>query len=148
MKIRNATEKDLAGIAVLITRFVSEVPTWGLVKRTENDLNQLDKQLIWVVEDNKRLIGYAICLPRENDGSSIYSQGDKILEIDEIYIASEARGKGIGSQLLKMIENSARVQDYTKLFVYSSVKDINPPLKFYRDNGFKTWAVQLFKEID
>jgi len=147
MKIRNATGKDVAGIAVLVSRFVNEVPVWGLVVRTEDDLRKLDARLIWVVEDNNKLVGYAICLPRANDGSCIYSERDKILELDEIYLIPEARGKGIGSQLLKLIENYARAQGYTKLFVYSSVQDIDPSLRFYRGSGFKTWAIQMFKEI-
>ena len=148
MKIRNATGKDVAGIAVLVSRFVNEVPVWGLVVRTEDDLRKLDARLIWVVEDNNKLVGYAICLPRANDGSCIYSERDKILELDEIYLIPEARGKGIGSQLLKLIENYARAQGYTKLFVYSSVYDLDLSLKFYRGNGFQTWAVQMFKEIE
>ncbi len=118
-----------------------------MVARTQDELKQLDTRHIWVVEDNDKLIGYAICLPRENDGSSICLEHDKILEIDEIYLVPEARAKSTGSQLLKLIDNSAKAQGYTKIYVYSSVKDIDLLLKFYRGNGFSTWAVQLFKEI-
>jgi GNAT superfamily N-acetyltransferase len=148
MKIRNATVRDIARMTVLVNMFVNEVPAWGLVARTEDDLRKLDKRLLWVVEDNNKLVGYAICLPRANDGSSIYSESDKVLALDEIYLVPEARGKGIGSKFLQLIENYARTQGYTKLFIYSSVKEVDPLLKFYRDNGFKTWAVQMFKEID
>jgi ribosomal protein S18 acetylase RimI-like enzyme len=148
VKIRNATGKDIGRIAVLVNKFVNEVPAWGLVARTEDDLKRLDTRLLWVVEEQNKLVGYAICLPRANDGSCIYSERDKILEIDEIYLVSESRNKGIGSQLLQIIENYGRAQGYTKLFIYSSVQDIDSSLKFYRGSGFKTWAVQLFKEID
>jgi GNAT superfamily N-acetyltransferase len=148
MKIRNATAKDIAGIAALGSRYVNEVPAWGLVARTEDNLKKLDTRLLWVVEDNCKLIGYAICLPRANDGSCIYAERDTILELDEIYLVTEARGKRIGSKLLQLIEGNAKSQGYTKLFIYSSIKEVDPLLKFYRGNGFKTWAVQLFKEID
>ncbi len=148
MNIRNATQKDTLAIAALVNRFVNEVPTWGLVARTEDEIRRLDTRLIWVVENNNKLVGYAICLPRENDGSCIYKENDKILELDEIYLLPEVRGKGIGSQLVPMIESHAKAQGYTKLFVYSSVKNLDPVIKFYRGNGFKTWAVQFFKDID
>jgi ribosomal protein S18 acetylase RimI-like enzyme len=148
MKIRNATGKDVAGIAVLINRFTNEVPAWGLVARAEDDLKKLDTRLIWVVEDNNKLIGYAICRPRANDGSSIYAERDKILELDEIYLVPEARRKGIGSKLLRVIQTYAVKAGFTKFLVYSSVKNLAPIIDFYRDNGFQTWEIQMFKEID
>ena len=147
MKIRNATEKDIVGIAALGLRYVNEIPTWGQVARTEDQIRQLDRRLIWVVEDENILVGYAIWLPYENDGSCIFEDNDKILRLEEIYLVPEARGKGIGQQLLQKINSYAKKEGYTKLFVYSSVKDLDPVIEFYRANGFKTWAVQLFKEV-
>jgi ribosomal protein S18 acetylase RimI-like enzyme len=148
MKIRNATGKDVTGIAVLVNRFVHEIPAWGLVTRTEDALKKLDKRLIWVVEDNNKLIGYAICLSHANDGSCIYSERDKILELDEVYLIPEARRKGIGSELLQVIQTYAAKAGFTKFLIYSSVKNFDPIIDFYRDNGFQTWGIQMLKEID
>ena len=147
MKIRNAAENDIPGIVALGNRYLKEVPTWGMTIRNEDELRQLDLRLIWVVEENNKLIGHAICLPRENDGRCIFTENDKILELDEIYLVPEARGQGIGSELLEVIENHAKKAGFTKLFVNSAVKDLMPVLRFYRENGLKTWSVQLFKEL-
>jgi GNAT superfamily N-acetyltransferase len=147
MKIRNATNKDITEIVSLGMRFFKEVPTWGQVPITEKYLKKLDIRLIWVAEENNQIVGYAICLPHKNDGSIIYNKNDKILRLDEIYIVPEFRNIGIGSQLLKVIDSYAKTQGYTKLFIYSSVKALDPVLKFYCDNGYTTWAVQFFKEI-
>jgi len=148
VKIRNATEKDIPDLAVLSRRFVKEISAFGLVALTEGYLKKLDTKLIWVVEDSNRLVGYALCLPHKNDGSFIFTEDDKILRLDEIYLVPESRGEGIGSQLIKIVERYAKTHGYTKLFIYSSVKELDPVLKFYRGNGFKTWAVQFFKEIN
>jgi GNAT superfamily N-acetyltransferase len=148
MKIRNATGKDLIGIVSLGARFVKEVPAWGLTAITEDEISRINKSSIWVAEENKRLLGYVVCVPRKNDASCIYRKTDKILELKEIYLAPEVRGKGIGSRFLQIIERYARTQGYTKLFIYSSVQELDPLIKFYRGNGFKTWAVQMFKEIE
>jgi GNAT superfamily N-acetyltransferase len=148
MKIRNATGKDTADIVSLGMRFVSDVPTWGLTAITEDEISKIEKGYIWVAEENERLSGYAICVPRKNDSSCIYKKTDKILELKEIYLAPESRNKGIGPQFLRVIERFAKSRGYTKLFVYSSVQELDPLIKFYRDNGFKTWAVQMFKEIE
>jgi GNAT superfamily N-acetyltransferase len=147
MNIRNPTEKDFAGIASLSRSFVNEIPAFGLSALTEKYLKTLDHRLIRVVEENDRLLGYAVCLPRKTDDSYIFNKNDKILAVDEIYVVPEARGKGIGSQLLQTIDSFAREQGFTKLFVYSSVKSLDPVIEFYRNNGFQTWAIQLFKEI-
>jgi GNAT superfamily N-acetyltransferase len=147
MKIRNATGKDSAGIVSLSARFVREVPTWGLTAITEDEISKADKSSIWVAEENDRLSGYAICVPHGNDASCIYKKTDKVLELKEIYLVPGARNKGIGSQFLQIIEKYAGAQGYTKLFIYSSVQELDPVIKFYRGNGFKTWAVQMFKEI-
>jgi ribosomal protein S18 acetylase RimI-like enzyme len=148
MKIRNATGQDIARITILVNKFVHEVPAWGLVARKGDDLKNLDKQLIWVVEDKNKLIGYAICLPRANDGSCIYSESDKILELDEMYLIPEARRKGIGSELLNVIQTHAVKAGFTKFLMYSAVKNLDPVIDFYRENGFKTWGIQMFKDID
>ncbi len=148
MKIRNSTENDIPGITALVNRFVKEVPTWGLSARTEKELRQLDARLIWVAEEKNKLIGYAVCLPRKNDGSCIFKENDKILELDEIYLVPEARGQGVGSELLEIILDYAKKEGYTKFFVNTAVKDLMPVLRFYRENGLKTWAVQLFKELE
>jgi len=147
MKIRNATERDIIDIAALSTRYTNEVPTWGQMELTEDQIKQMDRRLIWVVEEENRLVGYAIWLPHENDGSCIYNEDDKILELNEIFLIPEARGKGIGSQLLQKINSYAIKAGYTKLLVHSGVKDLDPVMKFYRGNGFKTWGVQMFKEV-
>jgi GNAT superfamily N-acetyltransferase len=147
MLIRHAAAKDIPEIVTLGNRFLKEVPVWGLVIRTEGELTKLDQGLIWVVEDDTKIVGYAICLPKKNQGDIIFKDNDKILELDEIYLVPRIRNQGIGSELLGTIFTHAKKEGYTKLFVDSSVKDIMPVLRFYRDNGLTTWSVQLFKDI-
>ncbi|MFA5309449.1 MAG: GNAT family N-acetyltransferase [Dehalococcoidales bacterium] len=148
MKIRNAAEKDISEIAALSARFTNEVPTWGQAALTEEQVRRLDMRLVWVAEDAGKITGYAVCLPHENDGGCIYKDNDKILELGEIYLVPEARGKGVGSLLLKTINDDALKAGYTKLLVYSSVKELDPVVKFYRGGGFRTWGIQMFKEIE
>lgn len=147
MNIRNATYKDIPAIAALSRRFTKEIPTWGQEALTVDYLQKVDLRLIWVVEDKDKLVGFALCQPRKKDDSCIFTENDKVLALDEIYLVPEARRRKVGAQLLKTIEDFAREEGYTKIFVYSAVKSLDPVLKFYRDNGFKTWSVQFFKEV-
>jgi GNAT superfamily N-acetyltransferase len=145
--IRHAAGKDIPGIVALGNHFLNEIPTYGLVIRTEDELRKLDRWLIWVIEDNGKLIGYAICLPKKSHGENIFTDDDKILELDEIYLIPEARRQGLGSELLVTILDYAKNDGYTKFFLDSSVKNLVPVLRFYLNNGLTTWSTQLFKDL-
>ncbi len=146
LKIRHAAAKDIPAISSLGNRFLKEIPAYGLVIRSEEELNKLDLNLIWVVEDAE-ILGYAICLPENYHGQNIFKENDKIVELDEIYLVPEIRGRGIGSQLLEAITDYVKKSGYTKFYVNSAVKDLMPVIRFYRDNGFKTWSIQLYKDL-
>ena len=145
--IRQAKENDIPAVSTLGTRFFREVPTFGLIPRTEDELKKLDLKFIWVVEEHEKIAGYAICLPEKYGGQNIFHEDDKILELDEIYLLPEIRGKGTGSKLLDIIVKYAKKEGFTKFFIYSSVKDLTPIISFYRKNGLKTWAVQFYKDL-
>jgi|WetSurMetagenome_2_1015567.scaffolds.fasta_scaffold640634_2 GNAT superfamily N-acetyltransferase len=147
MKIRHAEKKDVSAIVILGNRFLKEIPTYGLKIRTEEELRKLDQQFIWVVEEKDKLVGYAICVTKKYEGQNIFTEDDKILELDEIYLMPEFRGNGIGSKLLEIIIEYAKMEGYKKFFVYSSVKDLIPIINFYQKNELKTWNVQMFKDL-
>ena len=56
------------------------------------------------------------------------------LEIDKIYFLSQFKRKGIGKQVMLFIENLARVQHKTQLWL--KVMDSSTAIPFYRDHGF------------
>jgi GNAT superfamily N-acetyltransferase len=147
MQIRQALEKDIPGITALGDRFTVEIPTWGQVARTLEQNSKLDRQLIWVAEENNKLIGYALWLPYDKGKGCVFNENDKVLALDEIYLIPEARGQGLGGELIEAVNAYAKKEGYTKLIVYSSVKDLIPIIRFYKSSGFKTWNVQLFKDV-
>jgi len=110
-------------------------------------VSKLDRQLIWVAEENNKLVGYALWLPYVKGNGCIFDEKDKVLALDEIYLIPKARGQGLGGELIEAVNAYAKKEGYTKLIVYSSVKDLIPIIRFYKSSGFKTWNVQLFKEL-
>lgn len=76
---------------------------------------------------------------------SIFPNGTKYIEIDDIYIDSEHRDTGIGSILLDMILETTRKNGIAKSLVYSATKDSDKIVNFYKKHGYKTWFVQMFK---
>lgn len=147
MLIRQAREKDIPEITALGDRFTVEIPAWGQLARTKEQVSQLDIRLIWVAEEKDKIIGYAVWAPHDKGGACIFNENDKVLALDEIYLIPEARGQGLGGELIDAVNTYAKKEGYTKLFMYSSVKDIMPIIRFYKGSGFKTWNVQFFKEV-
>ena len=148
MIIRTATTNDLSGIAELEQEWLTGVPTWGYRSRSESELRELPGSNTLVAIENQKIIAFAVCAPRANDGSCIYAQGDRIMEVLDLFVTRIWRGRGVGQALLTAIEVQAKKDQFTKLLVYSSVHDIDGVLAFYRSTGFKSWSIQLFKESD
>jgi len=72
------------------------------INRTFNELTKHpDKGNIMIIEADSKIIGYGILI---NFWSNEY--GGNILDIDELYIKSNYRGKGIGSKFIQyLIDN-------------------------------------------
>jgi GNAT superfamily N-acetyltransferase len=147
MLIRPATPEDLDGIVVLEREWLNDVPTWGYRLRTETELRDLTESNTLVAVEGNWVIGYAVFCPRANDGACIYAEGDKVLEVVDLFVTESRRGLGTGLALLAAIEQRAKEEGFTKLLVYSSVRDIDAVMGFYRRGGFTSWSVQLFKAV-
>lgn len=103
--------------------------------------------MIWVIEFGEQIIGYAICQPAPSQERAIAEINEAILEIEELYIQPPYRNLGYGSQLLQQIEAWGIENSYQKLLIYSSVKDLARILKFYQQQGFAGWNIQMFKPL-
>lgn len=55
----------------------------------------------------------------------------------EMFISNELQGKGIGSKLLKELENRLRALDVTTIILFTSKG--NKTSKFYLNNNFTEW---------
>ena len=67
------------------------------------------------------------------------------MKIDDIYVTSNARNTAIGSFLLEKILDVAKENGIERSLIYSSTKDIEEIIKFYKKHDYKTWYVQMFK---
>lgn len=65
----------------------------------------------------------------------------------EIYLAEEYRGKGVGTEVMQLIENLLRQKDimYFKLHVFGSNTGAR---KLYEELGFQIAGVNMLKSLD
>lgn len=57
------------------------------------------------------------------------------------------RGREIGGKLLEDLMQVAREHGLRKALVYSAIKDIRRIMNFYEAHGFRSWFVQMFREL-
>lgn len=86
---------------------------------------------LWVAQDRDRVIGYfAVTL-----GFSLEYRGRDAF-VDELFIAEEFRGKGLGREALKIAESYCRERGVKALHLEVE-RHRNTAFELYRRNGFK-----------
>lgn len=106
LKIRTFESKDLNKLYALSNELSDTVKVERTILEKHIDfLIEDDRHQILVAEKDNIVIGYLSA----NFHTAIYANG-KVAYIDEIVIAKENRGKGIGTLLLKAFEQMAKRQ--------------------------------------
>lgn len=94
-------------------------------------LYKRDKEGFIVAEENGNPVGFAV-----GDTNWINFEGEKVLEIHEIFVLPEFRNKGIGSKLLNELLNYG-IKKGRKLAELWVGKTNYKAIDFYKNFGFK-----------
>lgn len=84
----------------------------------------------FLVYDNGEAAGYF----KTTENALAPGENNNWLEIDKIYFLNQFKRKGIGKQVMQFIENLARVQHKTQLWL--KVMDSSTAIPFYQAHGF------------
>mgnify|MGYP006281764159 CR=1 FL=1 len=95
------------------------------------------------VEHNEQVVGYAI---GGIHGSESYREDLKIAELETMYILPEYRSNGIGTELVENFTTWAEKEDADRLRVEATAQN-EDAIRFYRENGFKDYALTLEREL-
>lgn len=139
MKIRKFEKNDVDKIKF----FISQLKYFNYVERCKKEgwpinknmkfeqtyeikENFKGKNIIFVAEENKKIIGFCWLI--------IYDYGpEKIAEIAQLMIENKYRKKGMGSKLVKKAKKIAEKEDVDVVLV-STIDD--ETVKFYEKQGF------------
>ena len=117
---------------------------WAMSPEGERYFKELisdPSQCCFFAEDNGKLVGYIAAAPKE-----ISYRNSKYLEIDNMGVSPEYRGKGVGTMLIEEVKKWAKENGYNKLFVNSYFKNTST-INFYKKNGFNEIDVSLEMEL-
>ena len=101
-----------------------------------------------MAREQGEIIGYLLSSMRvAHNINSIIPDGTEYFEVDELYVAAEHRGSGVGAALFECAQSAAsQVAEYMMLGTAS--KNWRAVLHFYIDRmGMDYWSARLFKRL-
>ena len=98
--------------------------------------------LVAVVEDE--IIGYGRGEVYISRDLCIFEEGERHLEIHDLYVREPYRSAGVGGRLVERMKEIASRNGIRRFRVHSATMDLDRVLKFYRNHGFKTWCMEMF----
>lgn len=134
--IRIATEADVPQmLAIYAPYIVTTAYTFEYDVPTEAEFLQrfrdLTTQFPWLVyEEGGKILGYAY-------GSAPFARAAyRWCAEDSIYLAPEAQGRGIGTQLLSALEKVLFYQGYCRIYALITSEN-EKSIAFHKKNGYK-----------
>ena len=148
--VRLCREEDLGRVVALYRRWEAEAITWGLVADSEAALRAKLGRWFFVAERGGDVVGFvAARVKRATPGDlAVFPDGGDYLEVEDLYVAEDARDSGIGAQLMERVLAAARRQGIEHATVFSATKDTDRIVRFYERFGLRPWGVQLFGTTD
>lgn len=135
LTIRNVVKNDNKKLAIIIRNTFEEfnAPRTGTVYNdpTTDNLYKLfdsERAVLWVAEFDKKLVGCCGVYPTPGLEPGY-------AELVKFYLAPEARGKGIGRELMKKTIESAKLLGYKKLYL-ESFPHFATAVGMYKNAGF------------
>ena len=135
MKIREVIKPDNPHLAIIIRGVLKEmkVPTKGTAyadKELDNmyQAYSVPRSKYFVVEFDDQILGGAGIM-------QLNKEAENICELQKMYLHPKARGKGVGSNLLKLCLSFARENNFSLCYLETMPYMLDAQ-KLYKENGF------------
>ena len=137
----------LAQLLALSAEWEEELICYGYRRNGPEDY---ENKRIFVAEEDGNIIAYLMGYLKEVDWDAVnpaMRRGATRFIVDEFYVNSAFRSRGVGSQLFRYVEETVReYADYIDLG--TATKDYQAILHFYIEQmGMEFWSARLFKEL-
>lgn len=140
LEIRSAEKRDVSSLVDLAEEYMSGEAT------SEKRIDMLSRSLenpgyeLLVAELDRKIVGFIdhwiVC---------DFVHGGKLSYIQNLYVASRHRRKGIGSKLLENVLNNAKEREVAEIHVVTEF-DNKPAIDLYRKHGLVKESLQLEME--
>jgi len=143
MLIRQAIETDLPQVLELLKGMDEEdVVTLDQAQTIWCRMNEYPYYKVFVVEDNKDLIGTCCLIIIDNLGHL----GTKLAVAESMIVSKKYRGCGVGGKLMQFIMEKAKEENCYKLMLSSNKKRYLAH-KFYEQLGFQQHGTSFIVKV-
>ncbi|MGF7059697.1 N-acetyltransferase family protein [Brassicibacter mesophilus] len=143
--IRECTYNDLEDVVHLQKQWATEEITHGFVPADKNYLETKLGKYFFVAESKYEIVGFIYGTIHKAENMAIIDSGQLYIEVDDVYVSLNSRGTGLGSFLLDKILEVAKENGIERSLIYSSTKDMDSIINFYKRHDYKTWCIKMFK---
>lgn len=145
--VRQATEADLPSVAALCLRWAAEGMTRNYRADTVDELRKRLGECCLVAELDGQVIGFVIGELRSTAGNEfvegVLDDAAVYLEVQDLYVASDHRGRGVGTQLMRRLLQIANDRGVSGSLVYSANRDYARTARFYESLGYDMWHIHM-----
>ncbi len=143
--IRPAEARDLPAVQRFSRDWAAGGETLGYEAPSEALLNGVLGGCFFVAEADGALVGYLYGQTRRDAlHTAVVPATADYLEIEDVFVAPEWRSQAVGHELVARAQAWAAERGIRHILVYTATRQTDRILRFYRDCGFESWAVQLF----
>ena len=113
-----------------------------------NEKADIDGNRVFLAEENGEILGYLFGkMYKAENMKSIIPDETPYFEVEELFVVSSRRSKGIGSALFRYAENILKT-DTDYILLSTATKNYKAVLNFYLDElDMNFWSARLFKKI-
>ena len=141
MKIRLATESDYLQLMLLYNGLVGSDRYSGHDNDSFKRVLDNPRNFVYVADDENRLVGFASFSVRD-----VIRYPKPISELDELFIDPWQRKKGIGRQLMQVVEEKAKELNCYRVFIESQYQHKDGHA-FYEALGYTNYGYHFIKNL-
>jgi GNAT superfamily N-acetyltransferase len=142
--IRRATPDDLSAVSELYQRWEDEGCTRGLVGEGPGALRDRLGPWFLVAESDAGSVEGFVIGEHKTDRVCVFDRPG-YLEVQDLYVTREHRGRGIGTALMNALLERASDQGLDQWTVYTGNRDWRRTMGFYERFGFRMWSLAMFR---
>jgi GNAT superfamily N-acetyltransferase len=149
--IRTCAPADLPAVAELCRRWQAEDITRNYHADRIDQLAARMGESFLVAEADGRIVGFVIAQvkPTANNESveGAFPAGEPLyLEVQDLYVAADRRGRGVGSGLMAAALARAAAAGVRSSLVYSANKAYARTARFYERCGYRMWHITMTRQ--
>ena len=148
--IRPAGEGDLPGVAEMCQAWADENLTRNYRPDTPEELRERLGECFLVAELAGQVVGFAIGQIRPTAGNEfvegVLDDEPAYLEVQDLYVAPDRRGRGLGGRLMRTLLDHAAATGATGSLVYSANRDYLRTARFYEKLGYQMWHIHMTRK--